>query len=287
VSRVTHRSVVTARIGVQLWSRRTPRLTTGVSRVHEGIHFLKRTIGLGGALALGVSTVLLAAPASAAATGTIHPSDFVDPLSDTRATGHYAVAGTGLHIWTDGNTNKDEHGTNTDKVAEYVATDVSLADVGEPALDYTNNGGGVPGFQLYVDFDGDGSNDGILVGEPTVTSYGDNWWLNTAAAPVAKAGAPHTGGGQGSNWFGSLDEWRSNFSKARVLAFGFSLGSGVKGDGVINAIDFAGTHYTFADDVTLTSKDECKDGGWATSYPTTYKNQGECVSSFAKSKSKK
>jgi hypothetical protein len=33
-----------------------------------------------------------------------------------------------------------------------------------------------------------------------------------------------------------------------------------------------------------TSKDQCKDGGWAASYPTTFKNQGECVSSFAKSK---
>jgi hypothetical protein len=286
VSRVTHRSVVTlADRRVQLWSRRTPRLTTGVSRVHEGIHFLKRTIGLGGALALGVSTVLLAAPASAAATGTIHPSDFVDPLSDTRATGHYAVAGTGLHIWTDGNTNKDEHGINTDKVAEYVATKTPLAHVGEPALGYSNtSGGGVPGFQLVIDFDRDGTADGILVGEPTVTSYGDNWWLNNAAAPVAKAGAPHTGGGQGSNWFGSLDEWRSNFSKARVLAFGFSLGSGVQGDGVIDAIDFAGTRYTFAKDVTLHSKDQCKNDGWATSTDPTYENQGECVSSLSKKK---
>jgi hypothetical protein len=246
---------------------------------------LKRTIGLGGALALGVSTVLLAAPASAAATGTIHPSDFVDPLSDTRATGHYAVAGTGLHIWTDGNTNKDEHGTNTDKVAEYVATDVPLADVGEPAIDYTNNGGGVPGFQLYVDFDGNGSNDGILVGEPGV--YGNDWWASNGSKQFVKDHAPGHTGGSGSANHGTLDDWSTAFPDAEVTAFGFSLGSGVKGDGVINAIDFAGTHYTFADDVTLTSKDECKDGGWATSYPTTFKNQGECVSSFAKSKSKK
>ena len=50
----------------------------------------------------------------------------------------------------------------------------------------------------------------------------------------------------------------------------------------IDAIDFAGTTYTFARTSSLTSKDQCKDGGWATSYPTTYKNQGECVSSFAK-----
>ena len=84
--------------------------------------------------------------------------------------------------------------------------------------------------------------------------------------------------------YGTLDEWRANFPDAQVLAFGFSLGSGVKGDGVLNAINFNNTRYTFAKDVVLTSKDQCKDGGWAASYPTTYKNQGECVSSFAKSK---
>jgi hypothetical protein len=70
---------------------------------------------------------------------------------------------------------------------------------------------------------------------------------------------------------------------SRVLAFGFSLGSGVKGDGVINAIDFNSTRYTFAADVTLSSKDQCKNGA-ATSTAPTYKNQGDCVSSFAKNK---
>jgi hypothetical protein len=247
---------------------------------------LKRTIGLGGALALGISTVLLATPALAADTAVIHvPSDFDHSLNDTRANGHYEVKGSGLRVWTDGNTDLGKDYKNSDKVAEYVDTDTALADVGEPMLEFSNtSGGGVPGFQMVVDFEGDGTDVGILVGEPTVASYGDNWWLNNTAAPAAKAGAPHTGGGQGSNWFGTLDEWRANFPLARVTAFGFSLGSGVKGDGVITGIDFAGTTYTFARDVTLKSKDQCKDGGWATSYPTTYKNQGDCVSSFAKSK---
>jgi hypothetical protein len=239
---------------------------------------VKRTIGLGGALALGITTVLLATPALAAGTGVIHvPSDFDRALSDTRATGHYEVQSTGgLHVWTTGS-------TSTDKVAEYVDTLVPLADVGEPALDYTATSGTTPpGFQLVIDFDDDGSTDGILVGEPTF--YGANWWLNNAADADVKANAPHSGGGAGSGFYGTLAEWRTNFSDAQVKAFGFSLGSGVYGDGVINAINFNNTRYTFAADVVLTSKDQCKDGGWATSYPTTYKNQGECVSSFAKSK---
>jgi hypothetical protein len=239
---------------------------------------LKRTIGLAGAVALGVTTVLLATPAAAApAAGVIHvPSDFDPALRDTRATGHYEVQGTGLRIWTESN-------TSTDKVAEYVDTDVPLAGIGEPKLEYAATSGTVPpGFQLVVDFDGDGDDDGILVGEPKF--YGSNWWLNNAADAEVKAHAPHSGGGGGSGYFGTLDEWRANFPDADVLAFGFSLGSGVKGDGVLNAITFDNTRYTFAKDVVLTSKDQCKDGGWATSYPTTYKNQGECVSSYAKSK---
>jgi hypothetical protein len=237
---------------------------------------VKRTIGLGGILALGV-TVLLSVPAQAAGAGTIHvPSDFDHSLSDTRSSGHYAVQGTGLHVYTD-------NGSGLAKVAEYVDTNVSLAGVGEPALNYTTNSGTIPpGFQLLVDFNNDGTPDGILVGEPTF--YGNDWWASNGSAQFVKDGAPSHAGGYGSANHGALDQWRTAFPNAQVLAFGFSLGSGVQGDYLLSSIDFNGTRYTFASDVTLASKDQCKNGGWAASYPTTYKNQGECVSSFAKNK---
>ena len=79
-------------------------------------------------LVLAASAVL---PASAAAQTISVPDDFVTTLSDTRATGHYEVVGTGLRIWTEG-------ATSTDKVAEYVATDHALTAVGEPSLGFTN-----------------------------------------------------------------------------------------------------------------------------------------------------
>lgn len=227
-------------------------------------------------IAVGM-TLALTGTAHADGTGVIYvPDDFNPALSDTRATGHYEVQGTGLRVWTESN-------TSTDKVAEYVDTDTPLADVGDPSLDYDATAGTIPpGYQLVVDFDDDGTPDGILVGEPTY--YGDDWWLNNAAAAFVKAGAPHTGGGSGSNWFGTLEEWSDAFPMANVMAFGFSLGSGVFGDYVINSITFAGTTYTFAEHVVLTSKDECKNGGWAMSTMPVYKNQGQCVSSFAKNK---
>jgi len=237
----------------------------------------------GAAVALAAGALLLTAgpasaettqpAASAAATAaTVHvPDDFVPALSDTRATGHYAVQGTGLHLSTEG-------ATRTDKVAEYVATTTPLATAGEPSLEFANtSGGGVPGTQLVVDFDADGKTDGILVGEEL---YGDDWWVNDAAAQFVRDRAPVQGGGSGSTNHGTLDQWRAAFPGAQVKAFGFSLGSGVKGDGVLDAIDFAGTRYTFAAPVVLTSKEQCKKGGWATSTRPVFADQSECVSSF-------
>jgi uncharacterized repeat protein (TIGR01451 family) len=203
---------------------------------------VKKWWATGVAVAVGLSVV---APgvAHAADKVIVVPGDFVPSQSDTRATGRYEVTGTGLRIYTTG-------ATSTDKVAEYVATNVALADVAddlaEPSLDYSPTvGSSRPGFQLIVDFGGgDPSADGILVGEPV---YNGDWWVNNAAEQFVKDGAPTAGGGSGSTWHGTLDAWSEKFPAARVLYFGFSLGSGVHGDGVINAINFNNDRYTFTD----------------------------------------
>jgi hypothetical protein len=233
-----------------------------------------RRLLVGSTLAVGL-TLALAGPAGAAdPAGVIHvPNDFNPAYSDTRDTGHYEVVGTGLRVWTESN-------TSTDKVAEYVDTATPLADAGEPSLEWTPTSGTVPpGMQLGVDFDANGTPDGILVGE---TVYNGDWWLNNAAAQFVKDGAPSHTGGSGSANHGTLDQWGAAFPTAEVVSFGFSLGSGVHADGVIDAITFGGTRYTFAADVVLTSKDQCKGSGWATSTMPTFKNQGQCVSFFAR-----
>ena len=239
-----------------------------------------RTIGrLGAALAgLVVTTVSFGAAAHAAGAGTIHvPSDFDPAFSDTRATGHYEVLGTGLHVWTEG-------ATSTDKVAEYVDTATPLADAGEPSLELHDRPPAriPPGFQLVVDFDNDGRPTASWSASPptTATTGGPA----TAPPQFVKDGAPAHVGGFGSANHGTLDQWRAAFPNATVLAFGFSLGSGVLGDGVINSIDFAGTRYTFTKDVALKGKDDCKKDGWTTSTMPVFKNQGDCVSHFASGK---
>ncbi len=150
--------------------------------------------------------------------------------------------------------------------------DATLA-AGQPVANH-------PTYELYVDLDGPGTDDtaqAILVhwepeaGEPT-----DLWW--SALGPLTELESESTEEA-------GLAEISAAYPDATVTAFGFSLGSGVKGDGVINAINFAGTRYTFAEHTVLESKEECKKGGWATSTKPEFRSQGQCVSYFA-SKSK-
>ena len=150
--------------------------------------------------------------------------------------------------------------------------------MGEPSLDYTRSFEIAPGFQLVVDFNGDGTNDGILVGE---TVYGSDWWTSNGSAEFVKAGAPLTTSGSGSAHRGTLDAWRASFSNAVVSAFGFSLGSDVYADGVLNALQFNGDRYTSAKSVALTSKSECTKDGRVTSTAPVFRNQADCRRFFA------
>jgi Protein of unknown function (DUF642) len=160
-------------------------------------------------------------------------------LTQTRATGHNEIIAGGLRIYTESN-------TSTDKAAGYYTTDFSLSALGTQtiadALDYQSTIGIEPGLQLVVDFDNNGTPDGILVGEAV---YGSAWWLSNSAAQFVKDNAPNNGGGYGSLWYGTPNEWLTKFPQARVKAIGYSLGSGVYGDGVIKSINLGCTLYTF------------------------------------------
>lgn len=82
----------------------------------------------------------------------------------------------------------------------YYPLPVPLSEIVSGTLDYEEEFGIAPGLQITVDFDNSGgARDGILVGESV---YGDNWWLSNNSSQFVKDGAPHTGGGHGSNWYG-------------------------------------------------------------------------------------
>ncbi|GAA1516724.1 Ig-like domain-containing protein [Agromyces terreus] len=193
---------------------------------------IKKTIAMGGVacLALGLAGFAVAAPAQAA------PLDQWS-FGETRATGHYERTADGLHIWTEGT-------TSTDKVAGYLGVDLPLDEALTGGVEYTATTGIAPGAQFVVDIDDDGTPDGILVGEAV---YGENWWLTGSSSAAFKALDPSgpANGGNGSEWFGTLAEWSAAAPAAHIVKVGFSLGSGVKGDGVVHAV-VAGEHrYTF------------------------------------------
>ncbi len=195
-----------------------------------------------GATIFAGAMVFVASPAQAA-TVFITPAQL--NTSETRATGHNDFNADGVRVWTEGT-------TSTDKAAGYFAVDQDLATAGEPSMDSVRNNVTTtlkPGMQLVTDFDGNGTADGILVGEPTYADgsplYGDNWWLSNGSKQFVKDGAPSHGGGFGSDNNGTLDQWRTAFPDANVLAFGWSLGSGVLGDDTIRSMTLGSNTYKF------------------------------------------
>ena len=184
------------------------------------------------AAAPGVSPAL----AVAAACQSVHTTDLATwNLAETRSQGHNELVDGGLHIWTESNTSQD-------KAAGYYTFSAPLASISSASMVYNSTAGANPGLQIVIDGDNNSTPDGILVGE---TVYGANWWLSNASATFLKNGAPHTGGGNGSNWFGTLTEWATAFPSARVVAIGYSLGSGAYGDGILVSMTYGCNVFTF------------------------------------------
>ncbi|MEZ0578461.1 Ig-like domain-containing protein [Nocardioides sp. MH1] len=200
-------------------------------------------IGLTAGAVTTVGLVCAATPAHAAE-ALVTP---VDVNTDaTRATGHNDFLADGVHVWTEG-------ATSTDKAAGYIDVHQPLADVGEPSLDWVGTLPATPGTQLTTDFDGDGDVDGILVGEP---AYGGNWWVGSIQdqSVFDAPNTPPTTGGGGGTYNGTLDEWRAAYPDAQVIQSGWSLGSGVHGDGTLYGITVGDTDYVFTNDQADTTK---------------------------------
>ena len=200
------------------------------------------------ALAAVIALGAIAAPVAQATSSsvvTIRQSDLIAALGDTRSAGHVTFLTDGLHVMTD-------DATSQAKAAEYFAVSGPLPTTASLAWFGTNPG---PGQQIVFDADGvtgNGNDYNMLVGEPV---YGGNWWLTNASSADAKAADPSgaNDSGNGSAYFGTLAEWGAALPNARMYAGGFSLGSGVKGDGVIDSITYDGTTYRFTSVASTTT----------------------------------
>lgn len=200
-----------------------------------------------GAFALGLASALaFTGPAQAA---NVVSYDLAGWVNESKSAGHVEITAAGLHVYTD-----DASGNAKAALYKSAPDGASLANIGTPALNWTGSTP-APGLNLRIDIAGGTGHDGTLVGESV---YGDNWWLTGSSSAEMKALAPHTGGGNGSEWFGTLAEWAANAKTvdgAWVTQFGFSLGSGVEGDGVIKSMTFGANKYTFVPPTPVTPKE--------------------------------
>lgn len=151
---------------------------------------------------------------------------------DTRSKGHSEYVSGGLHVWTDDNSSQA-------KVSEGYPVSFPLKNTGTLDLEWTGSTP-PPGINLYVNFGADGT--GILVYESV---YGQDLWLSNGSPAAVKANAPVNGGGNGSPWHGTIDQWLTKYPDAQVTGLAYSLGSGVLGDGVITSITAGCVEYTF------------------------------------------
>lgn len=160
--------------------------------------------------------------------------------SETRPTGHVEFLRDGLHVWTEGS-------TSTDKAAGYFEVHMPLSEVTSAEITWI---GTQPQASAQIMFDaddqtGNGNDYNVLVAEPV---YGDKVWLTGGSSQAAKDADPsgNENGGNGSEWFGTLAQWSAALPQARMYAGGFSLGSGVKGDGYIESLTYGDDEFRFS-----------------------------------------
>jgi hypothetical protein len=183
-------------------------------------------------LTIGCDTFVFEAATNQACT--VFTPVAVDSLSDldlssTRSDGNNLIVDGALRVWTGTATGSPD----PRKAAGYLdVPDFPLTQTGTVALGWTGTSP-APGGQMVVDLDGNGSADGILVFEPAF--YGQNLWLASIAPGFATTGAPAVGGGGGSI-NGTIDQYLAVWPDAKGLAIGYSLGSGVTGDGMLTLI---------------------------------------------------
>lgn len=151
---------------------------------------------------------------------------------DTRSAGHYEYTESGLHVWTD-------DASSNAKVSLDTAASFALKDTGTLDIGWTGSTP-PPGVNLYVTFAPGVT--GTLVYESV---YGQDLWLTNGSSQAAKDNAPVNGGGNGSQWHGTIDQWLTKYPAAQVTGLAFSLGSGVLGDGVISSVTAGCQVFTF------------------------------------------
>lgn len=210
--------------------------------------FTKKQISIVSAVLVG-SAALAAAPANAATTQ-VRQADFIPALTGTRSTGGFDFLREGLRVFT---TDAANPSSSQNKSAEYFAASGSIPT--SASYDWYGTSG-QPGSQIQFTTGATPTtaNSGILVGEQLYSTNAagqplTDFSLSGGSAKAAGLGlsCPSMTGGFGSDCHGTLQQWNAAAPDAQVFALGFSLGSGVKGDGVLRSQTYGDTTYEFTD----------------------------------------
>jgi len=118
--------------------------------------------------------------------------------------------------------------------------DMPLSQIGRPELVFRDMGSEqLPGLQMLVYDSVDGGYK-YIAKESNHHEYGDNWWSRDVFGDLP--GKENTY----RNFFGSLDDLYNYNPEMVVIAVGYSLGSGAKGDVIIESMTFGNAKYLFS-----------------------------------------
>lgn len=183
-----------------------------------------------------VGGILGAVPAQAAETVTLRPADVTH--ADTRSAGHNVFLDEGVRVFTDDN-------SSNAKATGYYSINQPLDGMSGFAQDWAGTDP-EPGLQIVVDDPAtEAPSDGILVYEPI---YGGDLWLTNGSSQALKDVAPSHTGGSGTDNHGTLAQWQE-ITDLNVVSGGWSLGSGVKGSGLLMSQTYGDTTYTFTNEL--------------------------------------
>jgi hypothetical protein len=217
--------------------RSTAALLTGALATGSALVLSVAVPGVASANGCGTTTL------NEAGTGTTAwnaPGRFSTALGDQRSAGHSEVVDGGLHVYTDNNTSLAK------AAALYPVANLALADYTAESnygLTLTSTTGTPPGYNLAVDMNGSAAGGfTTLVLEP---AYQGRWHTSqTPDKSTAGIVLPNPGV-DGYAGAGSIQEFSDANPDAVIQAFGYSLGSGVKGDTVITKIRFGCNDFVF------------------------------------------
>jgi hypothetical protein len=169
------------------------------------------------------------------------------------------------------------------ELSYYTKQNSALVPVGDPSYQLATCLGGIVGGNCvgYTNFVFEPYWNGVVV--PGTWQYWDvdagQFWSSGTYA----AGTCAVVSGAGGPPFYNLTAIKAMCPDAVVVGFGVNIGTYNPGyDVETDLVDFNGTTYDFEPFTPgPTSKDQCKDGGWQQFDHPAFKNQGDCVSSFA------